>query len=31
MWNDDNIPNEQELEDMKDKLFVELNKYIING
>ena len=31
MWNDDNIPNEQELEDMKVKLFEELNKYIING
>ena len=31
MWNNDNIPNEQELEDMKVKLFEELNKYIING
>lgn len=26
MWNDDNIPNEQELERMKEKLLKELDK-----
>lgn len=29
MWNDNNIPNEQELEEMKSNLLRELNKYEI--
>lgn len=27
MWNDDNIPNNDELEEMKNKLLKELDKY----
>jgi len=29
MWNDNNIPNEQELEEMKSNLLRELNNYEI--
>ena len=27
MWNDDNVPNNEELEEMKNKLLKELDKY----